>query len=248
MRKKIKSELQDEEDQVITPEVIKKFYDAILDSPELYPYFMELRPNGLWRKCNKMASFFTRVLHKEIITPADTQHLKTIHHCLNINESSYGIFTRLFAHICCGNKSDARRKKMLSMFSMLKAHICPNAGGGKNLAAFCQVISKMEPVPMIEVEDVDGEEHCTWMDSFPEPSDNSFLGASGELFGRSEILNEQAWHFHLRKRLRKMEKLIKVIQNKSKGMEIRVAKLEINSRQQQNMVTNQQRNLDLVYS
>merc|ERR1719320_994750 len=208
---------------------------------------MELRPNGLWRKCNKMASFFTRFLHKEIITPADTQHLKEIHHCLNINESSYDLFTRLFAHISCSNKSDARRKKMLSMFRMLKAHICPNAGSGKNLAVFLDVISKMEPVPKNEVEDSDNEEHCTWMDSFPSPRDDSFVGARGELFRRSDIWNEQAQNFHLCKRLRKLEKLVTVIHNKSKRMEIRVAQLEINSRKRK-LVTNQQRNMDLMHS
>jgi len=245
-KEEIKTEFQDEEDQVITAEVIEKFYEAILNNPELYPYFMELRPNGLWRKCNKMASFFTRVLQKEIITPADTEHLKKIHHCLKIKESSYGVFTRLFAHICCGNKSDARRKKMLSMFSMLKAHICPNAGSGKTLAKFVEVASKMEPVPRKEVEDADEQPHQTSM-WFSVERNNPFVEARGELFGRSEVWNEQAQHFHLCKRLRKLEKLITVIHNKSKRMEIRVAQLEINSRKRK-LVTNQQRNLDLMHS
>merc|ERR1719320_138988 len=186
---------------------------------------MELHPNGLWRKCNKMASFFTRVLHKEIITPADTQHLKKIHHCLNITESSYEEFTRLFAHICCGNHSDAYRKKMLSMFSMLKAQICPNAGSGNNLAAFVEVFYNMEPVSRKEVEDADEEQHCTWMDGFPVPRDSFLVGARGELFVKSEIWNTEAQYFHLRKRLRKLQKLIKVIHTKSKRMEIRVSKL-----------------------
>merc|ERR1719233_1912188 len=200
---------------------------------------MELRPNGLWRKCNRMASYFTRVLNKDIITPADTEYLKKIHHPLNINETSYDVFTSLFAHICCRNKSDARRKKFLSTFSLLKAHVCPIAGGKQNLNAFVGVISKL---PFAWKEEVVNRD-CTWLDSFPELNNNCFFRTNGGL-SRSEIWNEQAQYFHLRKRLRELEKLITVIRYKSKRMEMRIANLEKESRKKQ-MPTKQHRNLDL---
>merc|ERR1719233_177519 len=201
---------------------------------------MELRPNGLWRKCNRMASYFTRVLNKDIITPADTEHLKKIHHPLNINETSYDVFTSLFAHICCRNKSDTRRKKFLSMFSLLKAHVCPIAGSKQNLNAFVGVISKL---PVARKNEVDEKQDCPWLESFPKLNDNCFFRTNGEL-SRSEIWNEQAQYFHLRKRLRELEKLITVIRYKSKSMEIRIANLEKESRKQQ-MLKKQHRNLDL---
>jgi len=242
-KENLRSERLGHDDQVITEDVIEEFYDAILDSPELYPYFMELRPNGLWRKCNKMASYFTRVLNKDIITPADTEHLKKIHHSLKITERSYDVFTSLFAHICCRNKSDARRKKFLAMFSLLKAHVCPIAGSKQNLDAFVGVISKL-PVAR-KVED-DKKQDFSWLDSFPELNGNCFFRSNGEL-SRSEIWNEQAQYCHLRKRLRKLEKLITVIRYKSKRMEIRIANLETDSRKQQ-MLTKQHRDLDLVFN
>jgi len=138
-----------------------------LNSPELYPYFMKLRPDGLFGMCNKMSSYLTRVFHKNTITPADTQHLKQIHHSMNIKEETYDKFTKLFAHICCRGKSDSRRKKMLRMFKLLKAHICPSAGTKKNLDAFVWVISNLHS---------DSEEwtdnkaqNCSKVDAFSNP-------------------------------------------------------------------------------
>jgi len=237
------SEWHDQDDPVITKEVIEEFYDAILDSPELYPYFMELRPNGLWRKCNMMACYFTRVLNKEKITPADTEYLKKIHSRLNIKETSYDLFTSLFAHICCRNKSDACRKKFLSTFSLLKAPICPVAGSDKVLAAFCGVISNLD---LAREEELDNKVGCTWSDSFPDPITCNFFKSNGEL-SRSEIWNEKAQYFHLRKRLRGLEKLLTVIHSRSKRMEERVANLEMKSRKQEKF-NRQQRDLDLVYN
>jgi len=223
---------------IITRENIEDFCNAIVDSPELYPYFMGLGPDGLLRKCNKMASYITDFLNKNIITPADTQFLKKIHNSLNINETSYDEFTRLFAHICCRNNSDYRRKKMLSIFSILKAHICPAAGSGENFAAFCEVISNLHPVDWKEM--VDREKGCSWQNSFPELSTNCFFKPG------ADIWNEEAQYFHLRKRLRKCEKLITVIQYKSKRMEMRIAKLEKKCKRDQ-IELNQHRDLDLVY-
>jgi len=241
--KKLNLEGENIDDPVITTEVIKEFYNAILDSPELYPYFMELRPNGLWRMCNKMASYFTMVLNKDRITPADTEYLKKIHRNMNISEDSYDTFTGKFAHICCRNKSDARRQKMLSMFSLLKAHICPNASSGKPYKAFVKVISKLDPVA--QKKEVDKSKSTKWLDSFPEPNVGGSLRSSGE-FGRSEMWNEQANYFHLRQRVRKLQKLITVIKYKSERMEARVAKLEVESMNQ--LGKKPQRDLDLVYS
>jgi len=191
-----------------------------------------------------MASYFTRVLNKDKITPADTEYLKKIHRRLNIKETSYDLFTSLFAHICCRNKSDARRKKFLSTFSLLKAPVCPIAGSGKVLAAFCGVISNLDPVA--RKEEPDKKVGCAWSDSFPDPSTCNFLKSNGEL-SRSEIWNEKAQYFHLRKRLRKLEKMITVIHCRSKRMEERIANLENESRKQQKS-NRQQRDLDLVYN
>merc|ERR1719334_122923 len=191
---------------------------------------MEVRPRGLWRMCNKMASYLTLVLKKDRITPADTEYVKKIHHNMNISEDAYDTFTGKFAHICCRNKSDALRQKMLSMFSLLKAHICPNASSGKPYKAFVKVISKLDPVA--QREEFHKTKSTKWLDSFPEPNDGCFLRSSGE-FGRSEVWNEQANYFHLRQRMRKLQKLITVIKYKSERMETRVAHLEIASMNQQ---------------
>jgi len=238
--KKLPLESQDSDSLDISSDTIKEFYDAILESPELYPFFMELRPNGLWRMCNKMARYFSRILGKDRITPADTEHLKKIHHSLNISEASYDRFTQLFAHICCRNKSDARRKKMLSTFALLKAHVCPNAGASKNLSAFYKVISNL---PVAKKEEKRKTKSTSWLDTFPEPNAGCFLRSTGE-FTSSEIWNQPAQYFHLRKRLRELEKLMTVIQYKSKRMEVRIANLEVQSKQ---MGTRKQRDLDLVY-
>jgi len=238
--KKLSLASQDSDSSVISSHSIKEFYDAILESPELYPFFMELRPNGLWRMCNKMANYFSRVLGKDRITPADTEYLKKIHHSLNISEASYDRFTQLFAHICCRNKSDARRKKMLSTFALLKAHICPNAGASKNLFAFCKVISSL---PVAKKEEKRKTKSTSWLDTFPEPSAGCFLKSTGE-YASSEIWNQPAQYFHLRKRVRELEKLMTVIQYKSKRMEVRIANLEVQNMQ---MGARKQRDLDLVY-
>lgn len=239
--KKLSSGSQDSNTSAISTDSIKEFYDAILESPELYPFFMELRPNGLWRMCNKMACYFSRVLGKDRITPADTEHLKKIHHSLNINEASYDRFTQLFAHICCRNKSDARRKKMLSTFALLKAHICPNAGASESLFAFYKVISNL---PVAQKKEKHKTKNTSWLDTFPEPNAGCFLKSTGE-FAISESWNQPAQYFHLRKRVRELEKLMTVIQYKSKRMEVRIANLEVQNMQ---MGTRKQRDLDLVYS
>jgi len=244
LNEKLKSEGKDLDKSVITKKAIKEFYEAIIDSPELYPEFMELRQDGLWRMCNMMASYLTRLLSKDRITPADTQYLKKVHQSMNISETSYDKFTGLFAHICCRNKSDTQRKKMLSMFLLLKAHICPIASGGKNLAAFCGVLKNLPFVP--QKEEIDKKKSTKWLDSFPEPIDSYFLRSS-RYIGRGQIWDEQAQFFHLRKRLRKLEKVITVIHNKSKRMEIRVSRLEVESRKKQTE-TKQHRDLELVYS
>jgi len=241
--KKLSTGSQDSDTSVITKEIIKEFYDALLESPELYPFFMELRPNGLWRMCNKMANYFSRVLGKDRITPADTEHLKKIHHSLNISEASYDRFTQLFAHICCRNKSDARRKKMLSTFALLKAHICPSAGASKNLFAFYKVISNL---PVATKEERSKKKSNSWLDTFPEPNAGCFLRSTG-VFGSSEIWNQPAQYFHLRKRVRKLEKLMTVIQYQSKRMEVRIANLEFQNMNQQ-IGIRKQRDLDLVYN
>jgi len=238
--KKLSLAAQDCDSSVISSDSIKEFYDAILESPELYPFFMELRPNGLWRMCNKMANYFSRVLGKDRITPADTEYLKKIHHSLNINEASYDRFTQLFAHICCRNKSDARRKKMLSTFALLKAHICPNAGASKNLFAFYKVISNL---PVAQKEEKHKPKSTSWLDTFPEPNAGCFLKSTGE-YASSEIWNQPAQYFHLRKRVRELEKLMTVIQYKSKRMEVRIANLEVQNTQ---MGERKHRDLDLVY-
>jgi hypothetical protein len=242
INKNLLSKVLNTDDPVITTEAIKEFYNAILDSPELYPCFMALRPNGLWSMCNKMASYFTLILSKDRITPADTEYLKKIHHNMNISEYAYDTFTGKFAHICCRNKSDAWRQKMLSMFSLLKAHICPSASSEKSYKAFVKVISKLHPVSHKE------EVHKTisgkWLDSFPEPNVGGFLRSNG-VFGRSEVWNEQANFFHLRQRVRKLQKLLTLIKHKSELMETRIAELEAASMNQHGRKP--QRDLDLVY-
>jgi len=192
--------------------------------------------------CNKMASYFTLMLSKDRITPADTEYLKHIHQNLNISEYSYDTFTGKFAHICCRNKSDAWRQKMLSMFSLLKAHICPRASSGKPYKAFVKVISKLHPVS--HKDEVHKTRSAKWLDGFPDPNVGDFLRSSG-VFGHSEMWNEQANYFHLRQRVRKLQKLITVIKYKSERMETRIAELEVKSMNKHG--TKPQRDLDLVY-
>jgi len=235
--------LQDQNDPAINQKCVEEFYYSILDSPELYPYFMDFSRNRLWTMCNKMARYITHLLNKNLITPADTEHIKKTHYNLNIDETSYDAFTSLFTHICCRNKNDARRKKMISMFSLLKAHICPSASKRKNLAALCSVISNLQPVAWKE--ELDEKQGCTWLDNF-EPNED-YLCISNIELSRSEMWNEQAQYFHLRKRLRDLKKLITVIHYKSMRMEMRITNLEMKSREQQ-MLANQNRDLDLVLS
>jgi len=235
----LKSGLQDKTDPDVTTDDIEQFFRAIIDSPQLYPWFMKLFPDGLWRKCTKMASFITRVSKKNMITPSDTEFLKKIHHPLGIDEATYDEFTRLFAHICCRNKSDARRKKMLSTFSLLKEQICPFAGRGKNFAAFCGVVLNLDANDRMQ--EVDKEPGC-WVDSFPEPS-GCFRSICEST--RAEVWNEDAHFFHLQKRLRRCEKLITVIQNNTERMDMRISKLEQESKNEQFMMK-RKRDLDLV--
>lgn len=246
LNEKSKSDGQDIDDwqdiddsPVITSDVIEEFCNAVLDSPELCPYFMELRRTGLLKKCKKMASFVSFVSNKNYITPADTEFLKKIHHGLNINETSYDNFTTLFAHICCRNKSDLCRRKMLSIFSLLKAHVCPVAGSGKIFGAFCEVLSNISPVDWKE--DVVEERGTSWVDRFPAPSQNRFFRSS------SQICNEEAQYFHYRKRLRKCERLITVIRQRSERMDKRIAKLEEEDKKGRMMQNKQLRDLDLNY-
>jgi len=224
---KIKSEQRPKDDSVMTipTEVVEVFYQKILESPELYPYFMTLRPNGLWTKCESMAKYFSRIYSKHIITPADTQQLKKIHHCLNISESAYDEFTKLFAHICCRGRDDNCHRRVLRVNSLLKAHICPSANKLKNLAAFCKVISNINPVVQHTEND---EEHKSVTSRFEKLSPFSEANAKvGHLvFGRAEVWNERAQSFHMRKRLRELEKLLKRIHKKSEDMEKRVTELE----------------------
>jgi len=236
-----KSGLQDQRDTDVTTDELEQFFKAIVDSPQLYPYFMKIFPDGLWRKCTKMADYITRVSNKDIITPADTEFLKKIHHRLGIDEATYDEFTSLFAHICCRNKSDARRKQMLSTFSLLKEHICPFAGRGKNFAAFCEVVLNLDPKNWKQ--EVDNEPGC-WLDSFPQPS--GCFRSIGEL-ASSEAWNEQAHLVHLQKRLRRCHKLITVIQNNGKRMEMRISKLEEESKKEQFRLKSK-RDLDLVWN
>jgi len=235
----LKSDCHDKDDSGIATDVLEEFCNAILDNPQLYPYFMKLRPNGLWEKCNKMACFISFVSNKNIITPADTEFLKKIHHGLNINETSYDEFTRLFVHICCRKKSNFRRKKMSSIFSLLKAHICPASGNGEIFGAFCEVISHLNPVDWKE--EGDKKRGSSLLDRFPEPSHNSMFRSS------DKISNELAQYFHYRKRLRKCERLVTVIKEKSRRMEMRIAKLEKKGKKDQKL-KKQQRNLDIIYN
>jgi len=236
--KTLSSGSQESDTAVITRASIKEFYDAILESPELYPYFMELGPKGLWRICNKMAFYFSRVLSKDRITPADTEHLKKIHHSLNISEVSYDGFTQLFSHICCRNKSDISRKKMLSTFALLKAHICPKAGASQNLFAFYKVIANL---PAVQTK----PKSTKWLDTFPELEGGCFLRSTE--FASLESWNESAHNFRLRKRLRELQKLMAVIHHKSKRMELRISKLEVKNMELR-LGPENQRDLDLVYS
>jgi hypothetical protein len=190
-----------------------------------------------------MAECITTVSKKKMITPADTEFLKAIHHGMNINEITYDDFTSLFAHICCRNKSDTWRKKMLSIFSLLKAHICPVAGSRKSYAAFCKVISKLHPVDWKK--ETDEGQSCAWSDSFPDPSNKLYVCPNGE-FSRCEVWNEKAENIHLQKRLRKCQKLLTVIENKSKRMKMRIAKLEGKNKKAKMM--NQKKDLDLVFT
>jgi len=234
--KTLSSGSQESDTTLITRASIKEFYDAILESPELYPYFMELGPKGLWRICNKMAFYFSRVLSKDRITPADTEHLKTIHHSLNISEASYDRFTQLFSHMCCRNKSDISRKKMISTFALLKAHICPKAGASQNLFAFYKVIANL---PVVKTK----PKSTKWLDTFPELKAGCLRSTE---FASLESWNEPAQSFRLRKRLRELQKLMAVIHYKSKRMELRVSKLEVKNMKLR-LGPEKQHDLDLVY-
>jgi len=182
---------KDDFNQTITKDIIEEFCNAIKDSPGLNPYFMGLDRDRLWSKCTKMAEYITTVSNKKILTPADTEFLKKIHHRMDISETTYDDFTRLFAHICCRSKSDACRKKMLSLFSLLKAHICPLAGSEKTYATFCEVISNLNPEDWKK--EVDNSRNSSWLDSFSEPS--YYVSKTGELC-YSEVWNEKAQYFH----------------------------------------------------
>jgi len=221
------SEQKQKDDAIITipSEVIEVFYQEILESPELYPYFMTLRPNGLWTKCEMMAKYFSSIYNKDNITPADTQQLKKTHHCLNISETAYDQFTKLFAHICCRGKDDNCRRHILRINSLLKAHICPSAGKRKNLAAFCKVISEINTVRKHKKGDVEQKMATSRFDRLSSLSaKNTEVGHL--VFGRAEVWNEKAQAFHLRKRVRDLEKILNDIHKKSEAMEKRVTELE----------------------
>jgi len=181
---------KDDFNQTITKDIIEEFCNAIKDSPGLNPYFMGLDRDRLWSKCTKMAEYITTVSNKKILTPADTEFLKKIHHRMDISETTYDDFTRLFAHICCRN-NDAWRKKMLSLFSLLKSHICPFAGSEKTYATFCEVISNLNPVDWKK--DEDNSRNSALLDSFLEP--RGYLSTNREL-SCSEVWNEKAQFFH----------------------------------------------------
>jgi len=229
-KNKLTLDAPEEEELIFSTEVVKEFYEEILQSPELYPYFMTLRPNGLWRKCDRMASYFSRVFKKDFITPADTQHLKKIHHDLNITEKSYDMFTKLFAHTCCKGKSDNHRKRMLRLSGLLKAHICGNPDGGKNLKAFLKVISNINNDNRV----IGGGQRSTLNTVSASATQTGGLkqlvtqtGGLKQLVNNgSEVFNARAHYFHLRKRLQELERLIGVIRTRCERMEECVAILE----------------------
>jgi len=233
---KLNSEQKRKDDAIISipSEVVKVFYQKILESPELYPYFMTLRPNGLWTKCERMAKYFSCIYNKDIITPADTLQLKKTHHGLNISEAAYDEFTKLFAHICCRGKDDNCRRRMLRINNLLKAHICPSAGKQKNLGIFCKVISQVNPIREYTKDD---EERTRVTSRFDKVSRFSVENTKvGHLFfDREEVWNEKAQAFHLRKRMRNLEKILHNIHKKCDAMEKRVTELEGSSLQSGDM-------------
>jgi len=165
-----------------------------------------------------VAKYFSYIYNKDIVTPGDTQQLKKTHNSLNISETAYDEFTMLFAHTCCRGKDDNCRRRILRINSLLKAHICPSAGKRKNLAVFCKVISKINPVRKYTKNDEEQESVTSRFDK---------LSPFGHLvYGRTELWNEKAQAFHLRKRLRDLEKTLNNIYKKSEAMEKRVTELE----------------------
>jgi len=108
----------------IDAEAVHKFYLAVQQSPTLYPYFMNVKVESREDVIQKIACSFHKVLEKKIITDADAVMLEAVHEKLNIDEDTYNMFTKLFAHICCENKSVLLRMRMYETFTLMKNYIC----------------------------------------------------------------------------------------------------------------------------
>jgi len=102
---------------------VHEFYQAVQESPLLYPYFMDVKKEKRENVMQKIACSFHKALQHHH-TMADSESLVSIHKNLNIDETAYNEFTNLFAHICCRGKSDKLRARMLKSFAKLKSKIC----------------------------------------------------------------------------------------------------------------------------
>jgi len=104
-------------------EAVHEFYKAVQESPLLYPYFMNVKADKREDVIQNIACSFHKTLQKEF-SPEDSLRLRNIHKKLNITDNAYNRFTKLFAHMCCKNKNDKLRARMLKAFSELKSEIC----------------------------------------------------------------------------------------------------------------------------
>jgi len=131
------------DNSTIDVEAIHKFYLAVQQSPTLYPYFMNVKVESREDVIQKIACSFHKVLEKKSITDADADMLEAIHQKLHIDEDTYSTFTKLFAHICCENKSVLLRMRMFETFTLMKNSICRDCSSNNmDILAFLNLLDE----------------------------------------------------------------------------------------------------------
>jgi len=104
-------------------EAVHEFYNAVQESSLLYPYFMHVKVDKRKNVMQNIACLFYKTLQNDFSQNVSTR-LRNIHKKLNVTDNAYNQFTKLFAHICCENKSEELRARMPKAFSELRSEIC----------------------------------------------------------------------------------------------------------------------------
>jgi len=210
-------------------EAVHEFYQAVQESPLLYPYFMDVKQEKRENVMQKIACSFHKALQQHH-TLADSERLISIHKNLNIDEIAYNEFTNLFAHICCRGKSDKLRARMLKSFAKLKSEICTSSRESKpaDLSSFYEMLnsnSKLDAsVSPLEVgSPVESDQKNSFQDPRTRFSPDSPVSL---VMRRAKVWNDKSRHKQLLKKIMELENKISQLVGTIQTLNVRIKALE----------------------